>query len=350
MKQKLNCIVPITKFWLLKIITNWMFHFFSYRLTWTIVLSCLDSAEEKQNLSLPTDPISTKPNPCNDVKWRQNRVLWRHSDVQWRQGTPKDVWMTPNDYKYPKKSLPQCSKRTNFVALFREARPHTMSSMIYYDTKRQPWHQWRRCDTKWRLSDALQTKIPLKEVTTPMHTRRLILDIWVLNAHLVIPWPQGTLHDVNVCSSDAKWRQTTKVVWVMHCECDITIMCKKLIFDRVCTHFMTPEMSWHDLQWRQIFLHLPSDTMTAAWHQDAMNPNNYQKVITLMCKKLIFDHVCTHFMTPKMSWHELQWHQVFLHLPSDTMTAAWRRNDEQWHQDSVRRVIDLVKSASMNKL
>ena len=168
-----------------------------------------------------------------------------------------------------------------------------MSSMIYYDTKSQPWHQWRHGTPVWHQM-TISEWCAMSPNTSKNHFPSAFkkIDFGHLGTHLVIPRPQGTLHDVNVCSSDAKWRQTTKVVWVMHCECDITIMCKKLIFDHVCTHFMTPEMSWHDLQWRQIFLH----------------------------------------------------------LPSDTMTAAWRQNDEQWHQDSVRRVIDLVKSASMNKL
>ena len=132
--------------------------------------------QKHQKVNCPYVPIWWH----HDLKERY--MTWIHdlltlkrcsNDAKWRQ-------MTPNTTK---SQFLNASNWISFVALFSEARPHTMSSMIYYDTKRQPWHQWRRCDTKWRLSDALQTKIPLKEVTTPMHTRRLILDIWVPNTH-----------------------------------------------------------------------------------------------------------------------------------------------------------------------
>ena len=146
------------------------------------------------------------------------------------------------------------------------------------------------------------------------------IDFGHLGTHLVIPWPQGTLHDVNVCSSDAKWRQMTpgdtkwrqtpKIVWVMHCECDITIMCKKLIFDRVCTHLMTPKTSWHYLRWHQIpVLKSMKPGARVTLHPTPItSKKRHCPFVHIVCKKMCFG--------------------TFLHLPSDTMTAAWRQNEE----------------------
>ena len=131
--------------------------------------------QKHQKVNCPYVPIWWH----HDLKERY--MTWIHdlltlkrcsNDAKWRQ-------MTPNTTK---SQFLNASNWISFVALFSEARPHTMSSMIYYDTK--SCHDIndameRLCDTKWQyLNDVLCPQTPLK-IIFPVLSRRLILDIWV---------------------------------------------------------------------------------------------------------------------------------------------------------------------------
>ena len=155
---------------------------------------------------------------------RPSMTPWRHSMLQWHTNDTlkrqNDAKWHLNDELFPQKSFPSVSNRNNFGHL----------------------------GTQYPFSDSMTPKTP---------------------------------YDVNLRSNDAMWHPLT-LEW-----------CQILVNDA------------------RVTFHTPNDT--------SLYPNYcYKKVIPLLCtqceKKMCF--------------------RTFLHLPSDTMTAAWRQSKVQWRQTS----------------
>ena len=172
--------------------------------------------------------MSLSGNPCHELITPKCAHLWHHDVIQYYNDTlmiHQNARMTPNDIwmmNYSYKSFPSVSNRNNFGHL----------------------------GTQYPFSDSMTPKTP---------------------------------YDVNLRSNDAMWHPLT-LEW-----------CQILVNDA------------------RVTFHTPNDT--------SLYPNYcYKKVIPLLCtqceKKMCF--------------------RTFLHLPSDTMTAAWRQNCVQWRQSNVQ--------------